>query len=86
MGQRWSAVHLCSHSYLHPWLHQCQHTDRGRTVLCHGPARAVLQYYNNQTRETGIGLTLILLGIPVYILLVRKGRNRDDSTGEPSQN
>ena len=30
-------------------------------------------------REAGIGLSLIMLGIPVYFLLLRRGRNRDDS-------
>ena len=37
-------------------------------------------------REAGIGLSLILLGIPVYLLLLRKGRNRDDSGGQETQN
>jgi APA family basic amino acid/polyamine antiporter len=37
-------------------------------------------------REAGIGLSLILLGIPVYFLLVRKGKNRDDSPEQASQN
>jgi APA family basic amino acid/polyamine antiporter len=37
-------------------------------------------------REAGIGLSLILLGIPVYFLLLRKGRNRDDSGGQETQN
>lgn len=37
-------------------------------------------------REAGIGLSLILLGIPVYFLLVRRARNRDDSRGQTFQN
>lgn len=37
-------------------------------------------------REAGIGLTLIMLGIPVYFLLLRKKRNRDDSGGQANQN
>jgi APA family basic amino acid/polyamine antiporter len=37
-------------------------------------------------REAGIGLTLIMLGIPVYFLLLRKERNRDDSGGQANQN
>ncbi len=37
-------------------------------------------------REAGIGLTLILLGIPVYFLLLRKGGNRDDSGARETQN
>jgi APA family basic amino acid/polyamine antiporter len=37
-------------------------------------------------REAGIGLTLILLGIPVYFLLLRRGRNRDDSGSRETQN
>ena len=37
-------------------------------------------------REAGIGLSLILLGIPVYFLLLRRGRNRDDSRGQTFQN
>jgi len=34
-------------------------------------------------REAGIGLSLILLGIPVYFLLERKARRRDGSQGRP---
>ncbi len=37
-------------------------------------------------REAGIGLTLIMLGIPVYFLLLRKKRNRDDSGSRETQN
>jgi APA family basic amino acid/polyamine antiporter len=37
-------------------------------------------------REAGIGLTLIMLGIPVYFLLLRKERNRDDSGSRETQN
>jgi len=37
-------------------------------------------------REAGIGLTLILLGIPVYFLLLRKGGNSDDSGPRETQN
>jgi APA family basic amino acid/polyamine antiporter len=35
-------------------------------------------------REAGIGLSLILLGIPVYFLVSRKGRNSDASLEETS--
>ena len=36
-------------------------------------------------REAGIGLSLILLGIPVYFLLLRKRRGGNDSTADTSQ-
>jgi APA family basic amino acid/polyamine antiporter len=35
-------------------------------------------------REAGIGLSLILMGIPVYFLLMRKRRNSDDSMADNS--
>ncbi|MFZ2287311.1 MAG: hypothetical protein WAV93_10030 [Bacteroidales bacterium] len=37
-------------------------------------------------REAGTGLSLILLGIPVYFLLARKGKSRDGLPGKASQN
>ncbi len=37
-------------------------------------------------REAGIGLSLIMLGIPVYFLLLRRSRNRDDSRSQTFQN
>ncbi len=36
-------------------------------------------------REAGIGLSLIMLGIPVYFFLLRRGRNRDDSGDQSFQ-
>ena len=36
-------------------------------------------------REAGIGLSLIMLGIPVYFFLLRRGRSRDDSGDQSLQ-
>ena len=36
-------------------------------------------------REAGIGLSLIMLGIPLYFFLLRRGRNRDDSGDQSFQ-